>query len=353
MKIKNALLLTLFTVFNLTGQKTPETPVNIILMIGDGMGLSQITAGMYSNGNKTALEEFEYIGLSKTHSSENLVTDSAASGTAMACGKKTMNGILGLDINNNKLSSILEICKSRGYLTALISTSSIVHATPASFYANVPSRYQYEDIALQLSENNVDYFIGGGEKHFKKRKDRRNLISEMNNYEIVNNLMKFRQSTSNKLGFFSYYDEPPSLNEDRKPMLDEALSSTFDKLNQREKPFFVMVEGSQIDWGGHANDIDYITSEFKDFDRAISVAVDYVNANPNTLLIVTADHETGGLAITHGKTKSYTFKSEFSTGGHSATMVPVFSYGISSEKFSGIYENTAIFDKMLETVERN
>ena len=352
MKIKNALLLTLFTVFNVTGQKTPETPVNIILMIGDGMGLSQITAGMYSNGNKTALEEFEYIGLSKTHSSENLVTDSAASGTAFACGKKTMNGVLGMDINNNKLNSILEICKSRGYLTGLISTSSIVHATPASFYANVRSRKQYEDIALQLSENNIDYFIGGGEKHFKKRNDNRNLISEMKDYEMVNNLTKFSQSTSNKLGFFTYYDEPPSLNEGRKPMLDEALLATLDKFDQREKPFFIMVEGSQIDWGGHANEIDYITSEFKDFDGAISVAVNYVNANPNTLLIVTADHETGGLAITFGKTKPYTFKSDFNTGGHSATMVPVFSYGTCAEKFSGIYENTAIFDKMLETVER-
>jgi len=352
MKIKNALLLTLFTVFNVTGQKTPETPVNIILMIGDGMGLSQITAGMYSNGNKTALEEFEYIGLSKTHSSENLVTDSAASGTAFACGKKTMNGVLGMDINKNKLSSILEICKSRGYITGLISTSSIVHATPASFYANVRSRYQYEDIALQLSENNIDYFIGGGEKHFKKRNDNRNLISEMKDYDMVNNLTKFSQSTSNKLGFFTYYDEPPSLNEGRKPMLDEALLATLDKFDQREKPFFIMVEGSQIDWGGHANEIDYITSEFKDFDGAISVAVNYVNANPNTLLIVTADHETGGLAITFGKTKAYTFKSDFNTGGHSATMVPVFSYGTCAKKFSGIYENTAIFDKMLETVER-
>jgi alkaline phosphatase len=353
MKIKNTLLLTLFTVFNLTGQKTPETPVNIILMIGDGMGLSQITAGMYINGNKTALEKFEYIGLSKTHSSKDLVTDSAASGTAMACGKKTMNGVLGLDINNNKLSSILEICKSRGYLTGLISTSSIVHATPASFYANVRSRTQYEDIALQLSENNIDYFIGGGEKHFKKRNDNRNLISEMKDYEMVNNLTKFSQSTSNKLGFFTHYEEPPRNDDGRKPTLDEALLATLDKFDQREKPFFIMVEGSQIDWGGHANDIDYITSEFKDFDGAISVAVDYVNANPNTLLIVTADHETGGLAIIHGKTKSYTFKSEFNTGGHSATMVPVFSYGISAEKFSGIYENTAIFDKMLETVEQN
>ena len=352
MKMKNTLLLTLFTIVHVIGQKTHETPVNIILMIGDGMGLSQITAGMYSNGNKTALEEFEYIGLSKTHSSENLVTDSAASGTAFACGKKTMNGVLGMDINNNKLNSILEICKSRGYLTGLISTSSIVHATPASFYANVRSRKQYEDIALQLSENNIDYFIGGGEKHFKKRNDNRNLILEMKEYEMVNNLTKFSQSTSNKLGFFTYYDEPPSLNDGRKPTLDLALLATLDKFDQREKPFFIMVEGSQIDWGGHANEIDYITSEFKDFDGAVSVAVNYVNANPNTLLIVTADHETGGLAITFGKTKPYTFKSDFNTGGHSATMVPVFSYGTCAEKFSGIYENTAIFDKMLETVER-
>ena len=174
----------------------------------------------------------------------------------------------------------------------------------------------------------------------------------MKDYEMVNNLTKFSQSTSNKLGFFTYYDEPPSLNEGRKPMLDEALLATLDKFDQREKPFFIMVEGSQIDWGGHANEIDYITSEFKDFDGAISVAVNYVNANPNTLLIVTADHETGGLAITFGKTKAYTFKSDFNTGGHSATMVPVFSYGTCAKKFSGIYENTAIFDKMLETVER-
>ena len=280
------------------------------------------------------------------------MTYSAASGTAFACGKKTMNGVLGMDINNNKLNSILEICKSRGYLTGLISTSSIVHATPASFYANVRSRHQYEDIALQLSENNIDYFIGGGEKHFKKRNDNRNLILEMKDYEMVNNLTKFSQSTSNKLGFFTYYDEPPRLNDGRKPTLDLALLATLDKFDQREKPFFIMVEGSQIDWGGHANEIDYITSEFKDFDGAVSVAVNYVNANPNTLLIVTAYHETGGLAITFGKTKPYTFKSDFNTGGHSATRVPVFSDGTCAEKFSGIYENTAIFDKMLETVER-
>ena len=151
-----------------------ENPPNIILMIGDGMGLSQITTGMYANGNKTSLEEFDYIGLSKTHSLDALVTDSAASGTAMASGIKTLNRTVGIDENNNKQKSILEICKEKNYNVGLVVTSEIVHATPACFYANVPSRYDYEDIALQLSEHNVDLFVGGGKKFFNKRKDKRN-----------------------------------------------------------------------------------------------------------------------------------------------------------------------------------
>jgi alkaline phosphatase len=142
-----------------------KTP-NIILMIGDGMGLSQISAGMYTSDNSTALEGFEYVGLSKTHALNQLITDSAASGTAMACGVKTLNGVIGIDGRNNKHSSILELYKEKGYATGLLATSSIAHATPASFYAKVPSRRQYEDIALQLSEHNVDLFVGGGKTFF-------------------------------------------------------------------------------------------------------------------------------------------------------------------------------------------
>ena len=139
-------------------------------MIGDGTGLSQITAGMYANDNKTNLESFEVIGLAKTHSLNALVTDSAASGTAMACGIKTMNGVIGIGVDNVHKESILELSKKKNYATGLIATSSIVHATPASFYANVVSRRQYEDIAFQMSVSDVDYFIGGGKKHFVRRK---------------------------------------------------------------------------------------------------------------------------------------------------------------------------------------
>ena len=327
-------------------------PINIILLIGDGMGLSQISAGMYANKNSSALEKFNVIGLQKTHSANALVTDSAASGTAMACGKKTYNGAVGVSMARQPLKSILDICESKNYITGLISTSSIVHATPASFYAKVVSRKEYQEIALQLSEHEVDYFIGGGEKHFNKREDKRDLITEMEdkNYEIVSTFSRFKKSESNKLGYFTYDDEPPRVLDLRKPALGDLLSSTLEKMDGRNQPFFIMVEGSQIDWGGHGNDTDYIVSEFKDFNGAIDVAFEFAKKDENTLVIVTADHETGGMGINKGSIRTFRFEAQYTTLGHTATMVPVFSYGPFSEKFSGIYDNTAIFQKMVESI---
>ena len=327
---------------------------NIIFMIGDGMGLSQITAGTYSNGNTSSLEEMSYVGLQKTHAHNRLVTDSAASGTAMACGEKTFNGVIGINSKNKKLESILEYCMTKDYNTALIATSSIVHATPASFYANVISRREYEDIALQLRFHDINYFIGGGQKHFNRRKDKRNLIQEMEGegYTIVNNINNFKNSSSNKLGFFTYSDEPPQKSMGRKPSLEILVESTLKKLKTDNKPFFLMVESSQIDWGGHANDLPYIISEFKEFSLAINSAVEYAKNDKNTLVVVTADHETGGLAIKKGNLKKNSVSGDFTTIGHSGSMVPVFSYGTNSEIFSGIYDNTAIYDKFKTAVDQ-
>ena len=173
-------LLTLFfpLIVVVQAQQKSDIPLNIILLIGDGMGLTQISAGMYVNNNQTVLEDFSVIGLSKTHATNSLVTDSAASGTAMACGEKTYNGVLGINSKNKKLQSILEICEENGYNTGLIANSSIVHATPASFYANIDSRRKYEEIALQLSESNVDYFIGGGKNILTKERITETLLKK-------------------------------------------------------------------------------------------------------------------------------------------------------------------------------
>ena len=237
-KFNLSLIFFLNTIF-VCSQDSP----NIIFLIGDGMGLTQISAGMYANGNSTALEEFEYIGLSKTTSSNSFVTDSAASGTAMSTGEKTLNKVLGINSKNVTLKSILEICQDEGYKTALLATSSIVHATPASFYAKVISRYEYEDIALQFSKHSVDFFVGGGRNYFYKRTDGKNLIKEMDSYTFVKSMEEYNKSKASKIGFFTYDLEPPSILENRKFPLDQLTKITLSKLNSSNAPFFIMIEG--------------------------------------------------------------------------------------------------------------
>jgi len=317
-------------------------------MIGDGMGLTQISSGMYANDNSTALEKFDYIGLSKTASFDKLITDSAASGTAMATGIKTNNKVLGISPDNIHQKSILEICKEKGYKTALIATSSIVHATPASFYAKENSRYNYENIALQLRNHNIDIIVGGGSKYFTTRKDKRNLINEMSEYEFVKSVDELEKSISTKIGYFTYFGEPPSILNGRPANLDLITKTIINKLSLNKSPFIVVIEGSQIDWGGHDNDSKMVLSEFIDFDSAIKEALEFAKNDGNTLVVVTADHETGGMSLNGGEINNVNIK--FNTKSHTGTMVPVFSFGPSSETFSGIYENTQIFYKLRESI---
>ena len=374
---KNIILALFFVIsFNIYSQES-ESP-NIILMIGDGMGLTQISSGMYSNNNSTALENFQYVGLSKTHSYDNLVTDSAAAGTAMSSGKKTQNKVLGLDHEGNPIKSILSICQDKGYSTALVATSNILHATPAAFFANIDYRYNYEPIAVQMTKSGVNYFVGGGEKYFNSREDKRNLINEMteNDYEIVYNISDFEKSKSNYLGFFTAKDEPyyfykgvnysyreydeDDYNEDepledftgRESYLARSAKATLGKLDEMGKPFFIMIEGSQIDWGGHDNDQKYMVSQFLEFNDAIEVVLDFAKKDKNTIVVVTADHETGGAAIVRGKLSNSSIKNRFATTNHTASMVPVFSYGPKAHLFKGIYENTEIFNKLLSIVNK-
>jgi len=366
---KNIILALFFIIsFDVFSQES-ESP-NIILMIGDGMGLTQITSGMYSNNNKVALEDFQYIGLSKTHSYDNLVTDSAAAGTAMSSGKKTQNYVLGLDHMGNPLKSILSICQDKGYSTALIATSNILHATPAAFFANIDYRYNYESIADQMTKSGINYFVGGGEQYFNSRKDKRNIINEMteNGYEFVYNISDYEKNKSNYIGFFTAKDEPYyyykgvnySYREDepvedfkgRESYLARSTEATLKKLKELSKPFFIMIEGSQIDWGGHDNNQEYMVSQFLEFNETIKVVLEFAKKDKNTVVVVTADHETGGAAIVRGDLSSSTIKNRFATPNHTASMVPVFSFGPNAHLFKGIYENTEIFNKLLSIVEK-
>lgn len=329
---------------------TPKKAKNIILLIGDGMGLSEVSASQFFNKKTPNFERFPVIGLIKTSSTSDLITDSAAGATAFASGIKTYNGALGVNNDTIAVKNIVEEISEIGKSTGIISTSSIVHATPAAFYTHTKQRRMYEEIAAQLVTSDIDFFAGGGTKFFNDRKDNRDLISELKQKGFTINTEKLPNNTkpvfSNKQGYLLASNGMPKMLEGRGDFLADATKLAIESLSSNEEGFFLMVEGSQIDWGGHDNDAEYLISELIDFDNTIGVALDFAELNGETLVIVTADHETGGFTLGADDGNYNKIKPVFSTTGHSATMVPVFAKGPGAIKFGGIYENTSIYNKM-------
>jgi len=332
-----------------------KTPKNIILLIGDGMGLSQVSASQFYNNETSNFDRFSIIGLIKTTAHGSLITDSAAAATALASGVKTYNGAIGVTKDSISVETIVEQISNRGIATGLIATSSITHATPASFYAHVKSRSMYEDIAYFLVNSDIDFFAGGGLKFFNKRKDKKDLIAQLkrNGFD-VNTIVLPQNILSNpssgqprKQAILLAEDEMPKMNEGRGDFLPNATKLALEVLSKNENGFFLMIEGSQIDWGGHANDSDYLISELLDFDKTIGLVLDFAIQNGETLVIVTADHETGGFTLSNDGGNYNKIKPTFSTKGHSATLIPVFAEGPSASLFGGIYENTAVYTKMI------
>jgi alkaline phosphatase len=329
------------------------TPKNIILLIGDGMGLSQVSTAFFYQEKEPNFQRFETVGLIKTSSSAQKITDSAAAGTAFSAGVKTYNGAIGVNPDTVSVETIVEIASAKGMKTGLIATSSITHATPASFFAHVKLRGMQDEIAAWMPTSGVDYFAGGGLKYFNQRKDEIDYIKKLEENGFVvdtTELVTNAQLTQDKkYGYLLAADGMPKISEGRGDFLPNATAQALSYLSQSEEGFFLMVEGSQIDWGGHANDADYLVNELLDFDKTLGVALDFAEREGNTLVVVTADHETGGLTLASGEGYN-DIELSFSTGGHSATLIPVFAHGPGSDKFTGTYENTEIFHKMIKSL---
>lgn len=326
-----------------------KKPKNIILMIGDGMGVAQVFAGITANGGSLFLDNFKHIGFSRTQSADNFITDSAAGGTAISTGKKTYNGAIGVDVDKNPVKTILEEAEENGLFTGLVSTSAITHATPASFIAHQGSRSSYEDIAADFMKIDIEVFIGGGYDHFAKRADGRNLVDELKvkGYTVEQDIEKIKETRSGKLAGLVAPEHADRVTE-RKDMLPIATQTAINILSTGRKGFFLMVEGSQIDFGGHAESTVHVVEDMLDFDKAIGKALEFAASNGETLVIVTADHETGGMAVLGGDFKTGHVRGEFTTTNHSPIMVPVFAYGPGAQNFTGIMENTDIHKKMKE-----
>ena len=278
--------------------KTDEPVVkNVVFLIGDGMGLAQVSKAMQLRDEPLNLEKANYIGLIKTTTAKEVITDSAASATSFAIGFKTVNGAIGVDANGNSKKTILETLAADGYATGLIATSGITHATPASYYAHVSARQNYYAIAEQLVDAPVTLFIGGSEDHFDNRRnqkngkpDDRNLVQEMQSrgVTLIKDLSALKNA-SGRVGYFTADEQPKSIQDGRSNYLPQSIKPSIEFLQkQSDKGFFMMVEGSQIDWGGHANDLDYTMSELYEFDQAVGAAMKFADEDGDTLVLITA-----------------------------------------------------------------
>jgi alkaline phosphatase len=316
------------------------------------MGLTQVTAGMFMNGNKLALERCPVTGLIKTHASNHLITDSAAGATAFSCGCKTYNGAIAVTKDKKPCKTILEEAESRGMATGLVATSQIAHATPAAFIAHVTDRSKMEEAATYFLKTDLDLMIGGGMKHFTRRADGRDLYQEMVRKNVfvsdyrTTNLEDLEPSSKRPFAWFSADDLPKRWSEGRTYLPTAGRMAPRFLKERSEQGFFLMIEGSQIDWGGHAKNATYTIEEMLDFDRTIGEVLDWAAQDGETLVVITADHETGGMAIMQGSEMGK-LEVKFNSDYHTATMVPVFAFGPGADKFQGMYDNTQIYHKMM------
>ena len=334
-----------------TEPNTVDRPRNVILMIGDGMGLSQVSAPYYYMDEEPVFSQFKYIGLAKTSAGSAPVTQSPAAATALSTGFKTYNNAVGVGMDSIPLKNIVELLSEKGFLTGVIATSSITDATPAGFYAHQPDRYMQREIAQDLVKSEIDFFAGGGIKYFL---DTTGVdLFEAHGIEVnYSRLKKIRKpEPGSRYGFLLGADRLQTMLEGRKDFLEKSSSIAVDFLSTGEHGYFLMIESSQIDWAGHGNQVEYMIQEMNDFEQTVRSVMEYAEEDGETLVIVTADHETGGFTLgaagENGYNADYSIiQPTFATTNHSATLVPVFSYGPGAENFIGVYENTEIFHKL-------
>ena len=347
---------------------------NIILLIGDGMGINQVTAYRIAKGGPnyiSAFDKFPFTGLVKTHAVDTLITDSASAATAYSSGIKTVNGYLGVNKDKQIVKNITEMLYEKGYLTSLIATSEITHATPAAFTVHNESRDNTDQIAEAMFRSNNFISLGGGRDFFVpedlggQREDNfdiLSLIKEQESYlESKNDFINFQLDTSKRI--FGLFAKEGFVREDNEPNLLEMFNFTLEQskkmLVNNCAGFFIMTEGSQIDWEGHENDFNGVFKEMDEFDQVVNRALEYAKSDQNTLVIVLSDHETGGLLIetddwNRDPEPSNKMKISWNTavglGTHTGTMIPAFAYGPGASNVTGVIDNTDIFFIMKEAL---
>lgn len=346
MKILNALVLIFILSCTVLFSQSIQRPKNIIILIGDGMGANYVSAAVLNIPNNP-FRKFTSVGFSVTCAVDKLVTDSAPGATALSTGYRTNYYYIGVDTLGNPLTTLFEEAERLNISTGLIVTCTVTHATPAAFVAHLVNRKEESEIARQFLERDINVVIGGGAKYFSSSEISSSGyngfdILKQKGYSIYQNYDELSASSPANKFYALLGDDQLKKAADRNYTLADLTRKALPLLSQNEKGFVLMVEGSQIDWGAHENNQDYTMSELNDFCGAIDVALEFADQNQNTLVVVTADHETGGMSINGGKPDGSEIIMKFNTTGHTAEMVGVFAKGPGEELFRGIHDNYMI-----------
>jgi alkaline phosphatase len=323
-----------------------DIPVKqVFLLIGDGNGLAQISAGLLANGGQLSLAQLQNMGLVKTQAADDFTTDSAAGATAMATGQKANNRALGLNAQGDSIPNLPYFLKERGFQSGLVTTDELTGATPAAFYAHHGERDGVKEIAQYLPKSAIDLVVGGGGRHFPKE------VLDQGSFERVSQLDQLATAKAARVAYFKSEGGMPSMESGRGDFLSQAVGQSILFFEQRKSPFFLMVEAAKIDSGGHANSPSTMVLELLDFDRIIGEVLRYADSHPGTLVLVTADHETGGVTLPQGNLAKQEVELAFHSDDHTGILVPIFAYGARSGKFRGVYSNTEIFTRILKVVQ--
>ena len=325
---------------------------NVIFMIGDGMSMEAVTVGWTLNGGRLNMDNFPVAGYSRTYCTDKLITDSCAGGTALSSGAKTKYGYIGQDVDGNPFVTLLHEAQKKGKKTGLVVTCRINDATPADFVCHSPDRHLEAEIAAQYVGSGVDFIVGGGRQFWDEREDGRNLINEMKalGYNFVEKREDLANVHSGKLlGLFAPLDMDPVL--DRGPVLEDSSMKAIELLSKdNKKGFFLMIEGSQIDDWAHRQKVGYMAEELFDFDKTIGKVLEWAEKDGHTLVVVTADHGTGGITLVDGSLEDRTVNVHFSTKGHHGIVVPVFAWGPHAEDFGGVMENAELSNRIRKLI---
>ncbi len=322
---------------------------NVILMIGDGMSLAHVQCAWTCNRGHLWLENAQYTGLSQTPIANQLIAESGSGGTALAIGHQTVYHAAGVDAKGNPQPSLIELAHAKGLSTGVAVTCRLWDATPCDFLAHYIDRDESELLIGQFPDSPVDYVFGGGQRYFKpeNRPDKRDVFAELEGkgYKVMKNYEEFLGYEGGKAYCVPFEGDTP-VPAERGDMLAKASLKELSLLSRDKDGFFMMIEGSQLDDYGHFNNIQMLMEETLDFDRTVGEVFKWAAQDGETLVVVTADHETGGLTLLDGDLASGTVEVKFTTDDHSGVIVPIYAFGPQAQNFTGFMTNTELCHKI-------